>query len=825
MINYLEIRNRTFQTAWLVLVSVILISGCGDMQIAPDSGIWDEKVQVRREFRGVWIATVANIDWPSKPGLPVDEQKEELRQILNRAAAMNLNAVIFQVRPAADALYDSPYEPWSAFLTGKMGLAPFPWYDPLEFAVHEARKRGLELHAWFNPFRAGHPADTSKPSPGHISRKHPGFVHQFGDYRWIDPGVPEAREYSRRVILDVVKRYDIDGVHLDDYFYPYPSYAEGTDFPDSLSWKRAVKEGTTMSRDEWRRNNIDRFIEELYRDIKETKPHVKFGISPFGTWRPGHPVGTGGFDAYEELYADARRWLREGWVDYYTPQLYNKIDRVIRPFPVILQWWVGQNITGRHIWPGLYTSRVESTGRSWPVEEITGQVYIARGQPGVTGTVHFRMETFMNNPKRLSDRLVAGPYAKPALVPASPWLDSIPPGPPKAALEVHPQELMVSVAPAEGDEVRWWVLRSRGRDHWEIDIIPGVQQKIVMHGTRATVWPDTVTVSAVDRSGNEGPGAVLPLHENFQDRQRDEANPFPAPDIVEREAWGEQPGGHPANAVRRNLSEGETLRFRDLTVVLDEMRSTAGEAENAGANTLNETGIPGTTRITLYRYSVAEQLEIPEGKAFNWYGYHIGVLAVHTDENELGSGLTELEIGTVASLNVSRAAAMETGGASQRLRVPHEIRNITLHHSGSSEPLTPEDDPVEKLRGLYSWGAQARNWWDVPYHYLIDLDGTIFEGRDARFAGDTNTGYDPRGHLLVTVLGNYNRQKPTPEQIEAIAGLMAWTVEKYDVPVDRIYGHYHWADTSCPGRYLRPLLENGILQQAIEKRLKTKTGE
>ncbi|HLR32161.1 MAG TPA: peptidoglycan recognition family protein, partial [Fodinibius sp.] len=203
----------------------------------------------------------------------------------------------------------------------------------------------------------------------------------------------------------------------------------------------------------------------------------------------------------------------------------------------------------------------------------------------------------------------------------------------------------------------------------------------------------------------------------------------------------------------------------------------------------------------------------------NWYGYHIGALAVNMETDVLAGGLTEFEIATVNSLPVGRAAVTKTGEASRRLRVPHYIREITLHHSGSSKPLTADEDPEDRLRNLYTWGAEDRNWWDVPYHYLIGLDGTIFEGRDIRYAGETNTGYDTRGHLLISVMGNYNKQEPTPAQIEAIADLMAWAAAEYNIPPERIRGHHNWAETSCPGEHLRPYLEDNILQMKVEKRL------
>jgi len=293
-----------------------------------------------REFRAAWIATVGNIDWPSRKTLSTQEQKAELLAILDRAAQLKLNALIFQVRPACDALYASRIEPWSEYLTSTMGQPPEPFYDPLDFAVEEAHKRGLELHAWFNPYRARLLAAGSPAAPNHVSKTRPQLVRQYGKYLWLDPGERAVQDYSLSVIMDVVNRYDVDGIHFDDYFYPYKEKdAEGKelDFPDDASWRR-FGAGGKLSRDDWRRENVNLFIERVYKSIKAAKPWVKFGISPFGIWRPGNPPQIKGFDAFAELYADSRKWLANGWVDYFAPQLYWPIDPPDQSFPVLLRW-------------------------------------------------------------------------------------------------------------------------------------------------------------------------------------------------------------------------------------------------------------------------------------------------------------------------------------------------------------------------------------------------------------------------------------------------------------------------------------------------------
>ena len=820
--------HRLLAVSATFLIGICLLLGCASPQkTATESqekagkSILKDRPETPREFRAVWVATVANIDWPSEPGLPVAQQKQELVDIVDRAASMNMNAVIFQVRPAADALYDSQFEPWSYYLTGQMGQSPAPYYDPLEFAVEQAHKRGLELHAWFNPYRARHPADTGKVAPTHLSQKNPELVLDFGDYQWFDPGLPRVREHSRKVIMDVVKRYDVDGVHLDDYFYPYPSYGGGKPFPDTTSWKRAQAKSPNLSKDDWRRHNVDRFIEEVYDSIKAEKPHVQFGISPFGTWRPGYPQSTGGFDAYSQLYADARLWLEEGWVDYFTPQIYNRIDRVIRPFPVMMNWWSHQNVHDRHIWPGLYTSQAaEESG--WPTEEITGQIYIARGHPGSSGTVHFSMQSMMGKWDDLVRDMTSGPYAKSALVPRSPWLGKNAPAQPKASMEVYDDRLVIEVEPPQ-EEVRQWVLWSKKAGDWEMDIIPGERRQIIFYGTKATVWPDTIRVAGVDRNGNKGPVKVLSGAESNPNSE----GTISKPEMVGRLEWGDPPGGYVANAVRRNLGAGDRLRFRDLTVRLEKIiagvDSTRSDSVQAASKDSlvrqQKVATPDTAKIRLNRYGVAEELKIPQGKALNWNGYHIGMLAVNDDTNALAGGLAEIEIATVGSMPVSKAAAQKTGGASQRLRVPHEITSITLHHTGSPQPMTMDDDAVKYLQDLFKWGQEARNWWDLPYHYLIGRDGTIYEGRDNRYAGETNTRYDTRGHLLIAVMGNYDKQEPTEEQIQAITDLTTWTADRYDLSAQKISGHYQLANTGCPGASLRKLIESGSLRKTVKEKL------
>lgn len=471
-----------------------------------------------REFRGVWVATVANIDWPSRPGLPTEQRQRELLAILDKAKALRLNAVVLQVRPATDAIYPSALEPWTEYLTGEMGRAPQPAWDPLAFAVREAHERGLELHAWFNPYRARQVGARSPVAPTHVSRSKASLVREYGRMLWMDPGEPATQQHSLSVILDVVRRYDIDGVHLDDYFYPYKvadAAGNPVDFPDSASYARYVSGGGTLSRDDWRRRNVDGFVQRMYESVKQEKPWVKVGISPFGIARPGLPKGACCFDQYTELYADARKWLREGWLDYWTPQLYWKIAATQQAYPMLLRYWADENVKGRHYWPGNFTSRVnDGSAQAMTVAEIDSQIRLTRAQRGATGNVHFSMKALMRNQGGIADSLAMGAYAEPALVPESPWIPGRAPGQPRVRLaaDAAPGRALLELAPASGEARPWqWVVRARYGALWTTDVVPGTRERTAPAAPATRGAPDEVVVYGLDRAGRAGAPARLPV--------------------------------------------------------------------------------------------------------------------------------------------------------------------------------------------------------------------------------------------------------------------------------------------------------------------------
>lgn len=465
-----------------------------------------------REFRGVWVATVSNLDWPSAKGLPVERQQAELVAIFEHAAALRLNAVIFQVRPSCCALYPSRYEPWSEYLTGRQGVGPDPPWDPLALAVEHAHRRGLELHAWFNPYRARHAGARSVPAAAHISRTSPALVRTYGKQLWLDPGEPQVQQHTLAVILDVVRRYDVDGVHIDDYFYPYPE--GGVDFPDEPSWRAYRARNGSLARADWRRQNVDVFVQRLYHDIKRHKPWVKFGISPFGIYRPGMPPTIrAGLDQYNEIYADARKWLQEGWCDYFSPQLYWPINPPAQSFPVLLRWWVGENTRHRHVWPGLFTSKIGPEIGNWPMREITSQIQLTRRTPGASGHLHFSMRALSGNWKGLTDALRNEFYPTPALVPASPWLDAhVPARPLVRAAGRQSADCVFEWRGTPRQNIRWWVCYARYGQQWRLLAqYPPAVTTLHVPDRRESAPLTAFALSALGPGGLESERAIVPV--------------------------------------------------------------------------------------------------------------------------------------------------------------------------------------------------------------------------------------------------------------------------------------------------------------------------
>ncbi|MBX3379601.1 MAG: family 10 glycosylhydrolase [Phycisphaeraceae bacterium] len=473
-----------------------------------------------REFRGVWIASVQNIDWPSARDLPVRTQKAEIVRNLDGLSKMNINAVLLQVRPSCDALYASTIEPWSEYLTGASGISPSePGYDPLQIWIEEAHRRAIDVHVWINPFRARHFKATSPDAASHISRTNPGIVKEYDNYEWLDPGEPESVEHTMRVTMDIVNRYDIDGVAIDDYFYPYPK--EGAAFPDDESYAKYVAKlraeappGTAirpLTRDLWRQQNINDFVERFYTDIKTAKPYVLVGIAPFGIWKPGNPEGIKGMDAVAKLHADAKLWLNRGWLDYLSPQLYWSIDSVAQNFVRLLLWWAAQNTMERHLWPSLYTSRIGQSSDdptlNWIPAEIARQIRVTReraGNPGLAtpGQIHFSLKVMLENRGGINQGLMTE-YPEAALIPESPWLadPSFAKTEWKSMIAADSTRTALAWTPWDfGLMPSRWVLQVRRAGKWHT---------LILSGTRAgetfeTDGADTIVLTPVSRTGALG---------------------------------------------------------------------------------------------------------------------------------------------------------------------------------------------------------------------------------------------------------------------------------------------------------------------------------
>lgn len=444
-----------------------------------------------REFRAAWSACVYNIDWPSSKGLSRGQQQKELRGILDKMKSLNMNAIFFQIRPNADAVYRSSIEPWSPWISGTMGKSP--GYDPLDYCIKEAHARGIEVHAWFNPFRAL-PNASMPLSSKHIARKNPKIIKRFKNYLWMDPASKTARNHTLRVMMDVVRRYDIDGLHIDDYFYPYPDVHENGRAKQQFDGNSAAR----------RRAFVDAFVRDMYSSVKGAKPWVRVGISPFGIWQPGYPRGIEAkINAYEHLAGDSRKWLRNGWCDYLTPQLYWRIGPPAQSYTALLSWWRQQG--RRPVWPGIATSRInskEDPGRR--ADEILKQVEYSRtiGKNWV-GHAHWSVKSLMQNKGGISNALKKRLYAEPALVPPMPWLSKAKPQTPG----IH------AVGGKKGVDLSWdrvkkgrkYAIQVRNGNRWRLIAVVGARTKSI----RIAGTPEAIALSSIDAFGTSSRPAVL----------------------------------------------------------------------------------------------------------------------------------------------------------------------------------------------------------------------------------------------------------------------------------------------------------------------------
>jgi len=441
------------------------------------------KVSHKREMRGTWIATVWNINWPKTKGATA--QKAELESILDAVKKTGLNAVFFQVRPEADALYDSKHEPWSRFLTGTQGNDP--GYDPLLFAIDAAHQRGIELHAWINPYRARSGGGTC--SSDHVSKTMPQAIVTYGSDLWFDPGHPDAFSHTLSVIDDLLDRYDIDGIHFDDYFYPYPN---GTAFPDASTY---AAHGGGMNLGDWRRDNVNRMVKAV-GNLSSSHVDVRWGISPFGIYRPGTPPGVTGLDQYEAIYADPLKWMQEKWLEYIAPQLYWATTSAGQPYVKLLNWWDAQAAaSGTALFIG------SSASNGFTLNEYRAEMNAVREAEsgGATGgAIWYSVDPILGNTGGLASMLASEYYSRPAATPKLTHAADTPP--PVPVLDVEDGDAVV-LSDSEG--IRYWAVYRQVGGDWEIErLIPSSVSEFHL--------PDGAwAVSAIDRSGRESLGVVV----------------------------------------------------------------------------------------------------------------------------------------------------------------------------------------------------------------------------------------------------------------------------------------------------------------------------
>ena len=480
--------------------------------------------QPKREFRGVWIANVANVDWPSTKILSPEKQREELISLLDLHQRQGLNAIFFQVRNTCDAVYQSNIEPWSEWLMGQQGLSPD--YDPLAFAIQECRKRNMEIHAWINPYRAVLDATRSSISPNHITKTRPDWILSYGNLRLLDPGNPEVREYVLKIVLDIAKRYDVDGIHFDDYFYPYPQ--AGLTLNDNVSFNKYDRGFT--DRADWRRDNVDLLVKTVIDSLKSAKPWIKFGISPFGIWqnKGSSTLGsnTKGFESYSGNYSDSKKWIEQNWIDYIVPQVYWSIGNPAADFAALLPWW-NSNANGRHLYVGhgLYKVNNDADVNWKNKQEIIDQIEMVRASSNTKGSAFFSSKTLRNNPLGTSD-LIAKSYNRPALIPVMPWKDNTPPAP---ATDLKISQINTSKtvlnwkytqkSNSEFDRVRAFVVYRFENNRLDLtsssailSIVPYLSSGQILSFEDTDLMPNTsysYAVTALDRFQNESESIII----------------------------------------------------------------------------------------------------------------------------------------------------------------------------------------------------------------------------------------------------------------------------------------------------------------------------
>ncbi|MFO0647342.1 MAG: family 10 glycosylhydrolase [Polyangiales bacterium] len=459
---------------------------------APDASTLAD-VSHPRELRGVWVATVGNINFPSHTGLSVTAAQAELTSMLDVVQRNRLNVVVFQVRPEGDAVYRSSIEPWSRYLTGRQGGDP--GFDPLDFLVAQAHRRSIEVHAWFNPYRAKSAAGSAAVSP-HISVTNPEAVVTYGSALWMDPSRAVVQDRLAAVIRDVVTRYDVDGVHFDDYFYPYP--ISGTAFPDSAQYDRYRMGGGALSLSDWRRDNVNRMVERVSTTVATARADVRFGISPFGIYRPGMPAGISGLDAYNAIYCDPVLWMRQGWVDYLAPQLYWPSTQTAQAYGTLIAWWAALATGGRSVFAGNNLGQLGSSS-AWSLDEFRRQVTLTRAQAdrGARGNIWFTVQPFQSNRMGVADAFRAEFYQRPALTP--PMAGARPrPAAPTVTVDLR----TLRITHPEAARLRSWVVYRDVSGAWEVDqIVPASQSSATVTAA------GTYAVSASNRFGDESLGA------------------------------------------------------------------------------------------------------------------------------------------------------------------------------------------------------------------------------------------------------------------------------------------------------------------------------